>query len=166
MQTTVGLSFIVVNIVTAVALIIGGGWAYLQYIRGRTFKRRLQVGVSGQVRREHGILKILVDCRAENLGIRRFDVNSEGTAIRLLASRMDTPPLDEPLEGGWEVLGVWQAFAPASLELGESMDDAILLDLPDGGQSALRLELSVSLPSGESWRASDVVFLSEETDNQ
>jgi len=36
--------------VTAVAVIVGGLWAYFKFVRGRTFRPRLELGMSGQWR--------------------------------------------------------------------------------------------------------------------
>jgi len=36
--------------VTAAAVVIGGSWAYFKFVKGRTYRPRLEVGLSGQWR--------------------------------------------------------------------------------------------------------------------
>jgi hypothetical protein len=40
--------------VTAAAVIIGGIWAYFKFVKGRTFRPRLEVGLAGQWRLFNG----------------------------------------------------------------------------------------------------------------
>jgi hypothetical protein len=170
MQIFVDLASIVRDAVTAVALIIGGGFAYFKFIRGRTFRPRLNLVVTSKVRREQGVLHVLMDCGARNIGARELRITAEGTAVRLLASSVvstqDMEQSPQSSQSGWDLIGVWQPVEAKTLEPEEPLEDSVLVAIPDGGQAALRVEFSVSIPSGESWQASDIVFLAGEDDNE
>ncbi|WP_047865406.1 hypothetical protein [Rubrobacter aplysinae] len=174
MQIFVDLASVARDVVTAVALIIGGGFAYFKFIRGRTFRPRLNLVLTSKVRREQGVLHVLMDCGARNIGARELRITAEGTAVRLLASSMVSTQQDveqssqssQSSQSGWDLIGVWQPVEAKTLEPEEPLEESVLVTIPDGGQVALRIEFSVSIPSGESWQASDIVFLAGEDDNE
>lgn len=75
--------------------------------------------------------------------------------------------VEEAARSEWELVGVWSVFEDQLLlEPEESIRDPQLLELPEGGFAALRLELVVS-PEGSdrSWQTSEVVVIESAGDN-
>ena len=82
------------RVAATVALIVGGGWAYFTYIRGRTFTERLQLEVWGRLMRptarttrgatsEAMTMRILVSCTARNIGTRKLTFEADASAVTL-----------------------------------------------------------------------------------
>lgn len=153
---------VVVPLATAV-------WAYYKFVRGRTFRRRLTTEVSGFVRRDPtgGILYLFATIGMENVGFSRFEVLQEATALGVLthAVRPAGSP-SEPRRGEWEELAFWRVFEDQeALEPGESASEEVLLEIPDAGYAALKLELWVHSPDEVPWKGTAVVNLLPEGDN-
>jgi hypothetical protein len=153
-------------LVASIALIVGGGWAYFRFVAGRTLRRRLKVGVSGQIRRDQDSLRIIANCEAENIGLREFRITGEGTALRLLAQTLGAEgAIEAGEEARWELLGSWRAFDDRVLEPVETAENPLLVNLPNAEYAALRLELVVSVEARRSWRSAHVVFPAAGSDN-
>lgn len=154
-------------LVASIALIVGGGWAYLKYIRHRILKERLNTGVEGRVEESGDVLRLVVECEAENAGVREFDIGREGTTVRLYARTLDTVATDKAREASWEPMGTWRAFQERPLvEPGERIADTKLIELPKSGFGALLLELNTySESSGQPWISREVVPLRGRVDN-
>jgi hypothetical protein len=166
METLVDLSTILRNVVTALALAIGGGWAYFKFIRGRTFKERLKITVDGEMEPSSNLLRVSVSCEAENIGLREFRMAREGTSLTLFAHTL-AEPSDQARETSWELMGAWRAFEDRTvLEPGEALQEPVLLEVPEGGFAALMLELTVYSRSGRYWKAASVVTDQARGDNQ
>lgn len=167
MQTAVSLADIVYHVVAAVALIVGGGWAYFKFIKGRTFQRRLQVVLEGNIEKSPGVMYLIVNSRAQNIGLRELNINAEESALSIFTLSARTDAVEEAARSGWELLGVWSVFEDQLLlEPDESIRDPQLLELPEGGFAALRLELVVSPEGSErSWQTSEVVVIESAGDN-
>ncbi len=156
------LVFIIVPVATAV-------WAYYKFVRGRTFRRRLTTSVSGVVRRDPsgGTLYLFATVEMENVGLSRFGVLQESTALGVLTHALraaDAPT--EARRGEWQELGFWRVFEDQeALEPGESASEEILLEIPDANYAALRLELWVHSPDEVPWKGTAVVNLLPEEDN-
>ncbi len=153
--------------VATAAIVVGGLWAYLKFVRGRTFRLRLEPSVGGLVWREPGpeaALYLLIDCRARNAGLSKFRISVEESALQVFTSAA-AGPSPAPAAGeagataepvGWEELGGYAVFedsGAAPLEPAEQAQDEILLELPGGGPAALKLVLTVTARArrGRSW---------------
>jgi hypothetical protein len=62
--------------VKVVAVILGGIWTYLNYIRGRTFKRRLEPRISGEVCMVSSTSTPMISgsVQAKNVGLSKVDI--------------------------------------------------------------------------------------------
>jgi hypothetical protein len=77
-NVTAGIS----SIVTALAVIIGGIWAYRKFIRGRTFKPRVSVDMCAQWHFLAGVGHVLrVRIRVTNIGASKLALTSRGTGL-------------------------------------------------------------------------------------
>jgi hypothetical protein len=68
---------------TTVALVVGGLWAYFRFIKGRTYRPRLEVGMSGQWR--HIGEKYLLHARitVRNIGGSKVSLLQKGTGLKV-----------------------------------------------------------------------------------
>lgn len=114
--------------VTAVALIIGGVWAYFKFVKGRTYRPRLEVGLFGQWRSVDD--KHLVQARitVKNIGASVVTLLQEGTGLRVSVLALDQPKAPTPAI--WERLKVFEVLTDHKwIEPGETVSDDLLLDL-------------------------------------
>ena len=154
--------FVIVPVATAI-------WGYYKFVRGRTFRRRLTTEVSGSVSRDApgATLYLFATLKIENVGLSRFEVLQESTALGVLthALRPAGQPT-QPRRGEWEELGFWRVFEDQeALEPGESASEEVLLEVPDAGYAALRLELWIHSPDEVPWKGTAVVNLLPGADN-
>jgi hypothetical protein len=69
----------------AIIAIVGtAGWAYFKFVRGRTFRRRLELTISGEVTLSPGIVYLLTNSTAKNLGLSKFEIDHEKSGLRVM----------------------------------------------------------------------------------
>jgi hypothetical protein len=78
-DVTAGIS----SIVTALAVIVGGSWAYFKFVRGRTYEPRLAVELVGEWRKIGGNDVLHVRIRVSNVGSSYLALNQYGTGLRV-----------------------------------------------------------------------------------
>jgi hypothetical protein len=119
--------------ITGVAVIAGGIWAYFKFVKGRTFRPRLEVDLSGewqsvgQWRRNRRQL-LQARIRVKNIGASKVTLLQKGTGLRVsvLAANQPSPPAP----AGWDSRGVFVILKEhAWIEPGETISDDLLLDL-------------------------------------
>lgn len=120
---------IVGGIVTVLAVIIGGLWAYFNFVKGRTYRPHLEVALSGQWRHvdKHEYLQTRISVK--NIGKSVVSLNQKGTGLRV--SVLGTQTLAQaPKECIWSALRVFPVLADHDwIEPGETVSDDLLLDL-------------------------------------
>jgi hypothetical protein len=147
------------NLVTAVAVLIGGFWAYFKFFKGRTFSLRATIETSGTwcTVDERHLLRFRVILK--NTGSSKFTYLSAGT--RFVVSRL-TVLQGEHRAGTvpWERIGAGhELFAdrPNSgilhtwwLEPEESAVDEFLIDLQTPEECAVRYDIYINYKRGRS----------------
>jgi hypothetical protein len=148
-----------------VAIVGTAGWAYFKFVRGRTFKRRLELTISGEVRRGPGIVYLLTNLTAKNIGLSKFEIDHEKSGLRVMTHASEVA-VTEPRLAEWRPLSTWAVLdGQRLLEPGEPAAEELLIEIPDEGFSAFRLQLWVSSTHDESWEVTAVVNLEPAGDN-
>lgn len=143
------------KVVKIAAIVIGGVWTYLKFIRGRIYRPRLRLSVSGRIAMVEGQQHLVVNLTMENVGSSKVDIGEEGTGLRLFSPAL-TPAVVPPDQTVWMRLGSFSVFEkPGWLETGESIQDQLLIALPPGG-SVFKLEFRVVARKIE-WHARAIV---------
>jgi hypothetical protein len=134
------LSSSISELVTAAAVLIGGGWAYMKYVRGRTFRNRAKLDLSVEPyegRRAHALL---VEVTMHNDGASRIELGLENEKF---------VRVDEVLDEDWTAAGNvdWDAGPPVMLtrlfdahtwlEPNETISDQVLVPVPPPGRKVL-----------------------------
>jgi hypothetical protein len=134
--------------VKIVAVILGGIWTYLNYVRGRTFKRRLEPTISGKVVPcgEMAGLFVSGTAQVKNVGLSKVDIEQSGTAIVIDdmipgASKKGIPKLVKAnIPGG--VAGVFERHR--WIEPGETIEESFAVLLPvRNDRACVRLRLRI-----------------------
>lgn len=155
------------NIITSGAVVIGGVWVYFNYIRGRTFARRAELGVTSSLERGNS-LYLCATVTLKNSGQSNLPLNENMKVIRLSGIA------DRTSDG----IGVakWQRIMTlpileqhAWLEALETVTDTVVYSLPcaSGGgphYSAYQVEAIVGTRRrlisrrGTLWQSRTVLF--------
>ncbi len=148
-----------------VAIVGTAGWAYFKFVRGRTFRRRLELTISGEVRRGPGVVYLLTNSTAKNIGLSKFEINHEKSGLRVMTYASGGTTMEARL-AEWRPLSTWAVLeGQGSLEPGESAAEELLIEIPDEGFLAFKLQLWVSSTHDESWEVTAVVNLEPAGDN-
>ncbi len=149
-----------------VAIVGTAGWAYFKFVRGRTFRRRVELTISGEVRRGPGIVYLLTNATTKNIGLSKFEIDHERSGLRVMTHASEGA-VTEPRLAEWKPLSTWPVFeGHGLLEPGEPAAEELLIEIPDEGFSAFRLQLWVSSTKDESWEVTAVVNLEPAGDNE
>ncbi len=133
-----------------VAIVVGGGWAYFKFVRGRTFRRRLELTISGEVRRRPGVVYLLTNSTVKNIGLAKFEINHEKSGLRVMTHTSDNPVTEARL-AEWEPLSTWPILeGQGLLEPGEPAAEELLIEVSDEGFLVFKLQLWVSSTHDES----------------
>jgi hypothetical protein len=129
------------SVATAVALAVGGIWAYYKFFRSRTFRPRLEGAVQARLVRSGGRRLIDVTVTIKNAGLTRLDLTQEGSGLRFFCNTgEESDYLYDQLP--WRHLITHPVFtAHAWVEPSESISDRLLVQLEDDAALAYRLEL-------------------------
>jgi hypothetical protein len=120
--------------ITGVAVIAGGIWAYFKFAKGRTFRPRLEVDLSGQWRRVGSWQRLnrkqllQARIRVKNIGASKVTLLQRGTGLRVSVLAASQPP--PPAPARWDSQRVFVILKEHSwIEPGETVSDDLLLDL-------------------------------------
>ena len=165
LQTLQAWADIVQKTAATIAIVGTAGWAYFKFVRGRTFRRRVELTISGEVRRGQGVVYLLTNSTAKNIGLSKFEIDHEKSGLRVMTHASEGA-VTEPKLADWEPLSAWPVFeAHGLLEPGEPAAEELLIEIPDRGFSAFRLQLWLSSTKDESWEVTAVVNLEPAGDN-
>jgi hypothetical protein len=98
------------SIVTALAVVFGGAWAYFKFVRGRTFKTRLSVDIVGEWRSIDEGQFLQVRVTVKNIGETDFHLNRDGTGVRVSFPSQEQQQQERIYEGDavdWESICDW-----------------------------------------------------------
>jgi hypothetical protein len=119
---------IVRNVATAVALIVGGIWAYFKFVKGRTYRPRLEIGLFGQWRLINGEHQLHARITVKNIGASVVTLLQPGTGLRVSLLATEQPAAPAPAV--WESQRVFKVLVEHQwIEPGETVSDDLLLRL-------------------------------------
>lgn len=139
-----------------IALLVGGLWVYVNYVRGRTHVPRLQLELKAAVLRKENRRYLLATLAVKNPGLSIVQITQKGSA--LLVSRLSA--LDEVpqvIDSHWEHDGAFDVLTKhASIEPGLTINEQKLIMLPVSESDAFLLQLRV-VAHGRSWSTITIV---------
>lgn len=127
------------------AAVIGGAiWAYFRFVKGRTFSRRLEPVVAGEVIRRDGVLSVTATITAKNIGASKIDVEPRYCALRVLAYGTQGGTIAG--EVSWTRLATLPVLqAQVLLEPGETIGEQVLFETPDRSYVAFKVDAAQKL---------------------
>lgn len=126
--------------VETAAILAGGVWAYYKFLRMRTFKARLSLGMSGEALHHAEGLYLSVILEAKNIGSTRVRLEPDSAGLRIFAMK-GLSPSNEVARGEWERLATYPLLEGEEwIEPGETLQDTLLITLPTTLALPVRLE--------------------------
>jgi hypothetical protein len=157
------------HLTQALALVVGGTWAYLKYLRGRTFAYRADIALAAELVDPGGRPAVMTRLSVKNAGLSKLPLKPGGKVLHLYATSAST--WAPPAELEWTRLLTTLVLAEHEwIEPGETVTEDTLLPLPtdDAGWLAVRVEAQVwskrrrRRPGGTKWSATATLALSEQ----
>lgn len=71
------------KIIKVVAVVLGGIWTYLNYVRGRTFKRRLELSVTEKLLQSGSNILVTGVAQVKNVGLSKVSISRTPSAIMI-----------------------------------------------------------------------------------
>lgn len=152
---------VVDKVVKVLAVLIAGGWTYVNYIRGRTFKRRLEPSISGKVIRNMGVSFLSGSVQVKNVGLSKVRIEQKGTAVEVLAQVLGTDSELHPPKLNTKDIRVVEIFEKHGwVEPGEQIQESFFMVMPEGRDTiAILLKLRIVSEQVE-WNADSLVEVS------
>jgi hypothetical protein len=147
--------------VKVAAVVVGAAWTFLNYVRGRTFRSRLDIDLTGAISERGGVEFFVGSCAAKNVGLSKIPLQKVGTGASIYALR-----LAPRKSGGFRLveqeIKVFQIFDRHGwVEPGEQIADPFAVTVPDAPGELVAVRVSVMISSGKTtWSASNITELS------
>jgi hypothetical protein len=128
--------------VRILAVVLGGGWAYWKFARGRVFHTRLEPTVSGRCFEDRRGDYVIATIKLKNVGASKLDLQSKGTVLIVegCARSKESAP-ERPVD--WFTINIKSIFEDhTGVEPSETIESSVLVDLPPH-LIAVRLEARV-----------------------
>ena len=128
--------------IRALAVIVGGGWAYMKFARGRIFHTRLEPTVSGRCFEDKRGDYVIATVKLKNVGASKLHLQGKGTVLIVdgCARARDNAPA-RPVE--WLTINIKSIFEDhTGVEPSETIQSSVMVDLPPH-LIAIRLEARV-----------------------
>lgn len=123
------------HITTSLALVVAGFWAYLQFVRRREDKPRLELTVTSKGIALGGDKHLLVTLQLRNTGSCDVDISQRGTGLEITLLK----PVSSLV---WNPPPVQDVFINHQwVEPGELISDHLLLEMPPREPLLLKLQL-------------------------
>jgi len=118
------------------AYVIGALWVYFKFLKGRTYKPRLEPKLTGRVINNGGLEFVKISIKIKNIGLSKFDIKQEGTALRLLSYDSSNP--NDPWKHQ-QTISILKAHK--WIEPGETVGEHSLIPFSKTKQIAVKAEL-------------------------
>jgi hypothetical protein len=128
------------HLVTTLAVLVGGTWAYFKYVRGRTFASRAEVAVSGALYTADQQQIIKATVALKNTGASKLALERQGKVIRVHTASIDGSSGSSELR--WDHLETVPVFqAHGWVESSETVTDEALIVVPSSSDAPLAYKL-------------------------
>jgi hypothetical protein len=136
-------------IVKFAALVVGGLWALMNYRRGRTYKRKLELGITGKLFRRNGKLYLSILCRLKNVGLGIYPIKQEGSACQIFAFMRLKP----------EHVRTYSVFTDHGwIEPGEQIEHPLIVRIAVDESKLVGLQVKLIILSGDIvWTSSCII---------
>src|SRR5437588_5415174 len=124
------------------ALVVGGAWTVLNYFRGRTFTRRLEPTIHGNIVELQGAKYLTGEISVKNVGLTKVEVTQEPTALVVWFVNSAARKMSE------QMMAAHSVFKDHGwIEPGETISEPFLVPVPASAQEPLMIRLDLRIVS-------------------
>ncbi len=161
------------HLTQSLALIVGGAWAYLKFLRGRTFAYRADIELAGEIVDLRRRPAVMAHLSFTNTGLSKLPLKEGGKVIHLYGT--SAAVWAPPAELEWRRIFTALVLAEHDwIEPGETVTEDVLLPLPTdpAGWLAVRAEAQVwsqrrrMRRGGTKWSAAVTLALFDEREHE
>ena len=157
---------VVWKVAASAGVVVGGIWTYFKFIKGRTFQPNIIPKVAGEAREKEREIFLIATTEVENAGASKVTIDHEYTVVRVLTAKALARGEEGPIEWGERAFATRKILQHREhLEPGGTAVDTELFQIQNDNFVALRLEVLVTSPKGDTWTGVGIVNLSEGVDN-
>lgn len=134
------------KIVAILGILVGGIWVYINFIKGRIYRPRLEQNITARLFEQKGAHLLLVNLELKNIGLSRVSLQQEGSGLRLFFAKplkLNNPEARNGivLQVDWERQATFSALTKNKwIESKEVIVEQQLLDIPPDRPTAFKLE--------------------------
>jgi hypothetical protein len=132
---------VVSKIITALATILAGGWAYYRFVKGRVFKPRLTLTAKARQLHIRTTEYVLSTIELSNVGLSRVDIDSATLRVCSLLGNAIAETVSVPQRVWLDTCRV--LLAHRWIESGEVVNEQNLLTLPLNHSSPILIDFRV-----------------------
>ena len=147
------------DVVEILGIVVGGFWAYLNYIRGRVYKHRLEPSVSGRFVKTETFCYLVIRVMVKNVGLSKVALVRERINL-IVYPACEATEVDKPSEVHWPAVEDCQIVRVLAhhqwIEPAEPIEDELVVQLPNRPADVYQLFLRIERK--EAWSANAIVF--------
>lgn len=148
---------VIKDLMTIVAVLVGGAWAYFNFFKGRIYRPRLESGVTGKFVAKDGKTYLSITAHLKNVGLSDVQIKDDGTALVILLYQSAAGAENMVRDVQRESVGAFSVFnAHHWIEPNELIQDHRLIALPNSDWVAVRVELRV-VSIGIEWNSAVIL---------
>lgn len=147
---------IVKNVAELIAIGMAGAWAYFNFFKGRTYKTRLEPKISGKLISKNGSDYRVFTAQLKNIGLSDVEIAQKGSAIRVFKYGVEasSPQVSSVGQTRLATLPVFESHK--WIESGETIEDRLLIAIPEIDYVALQLQLRL-VSNRTEWNSAAIV---------
>ena len=137
------------------AVIVGGIWTWVNYVRGRTFRKRLDIELPGSVAELGGVKYFRGECRAKNVGSSHIPILKYGTGVTIFTLWLVKSPRGEWTIVEREINALDLVSKDAWIEPGETFSKPYIMTLPASTDQFVGMRTEAMINNGSTvWTVS------------
>jgi hypothetical protein len=136
------------DIATIIAIAVGGLWAYFNYFRKRTYKRRVECSLNVSFTRIQSQSLMVIAAQAKNVGLSRVKISQSGTALFVYMMDQEQLAATFPVSFNWNSHdAAFEVFTDHGwIEPGELINQPLSVKLPEDGPRMYKVVLKLTSP--------------------
>jgi hypothetical protein len=144
------------NVAEIIAIGMAGAWAYFNFFKGRTYKTRLEPKISGKLISKNGSDYLVITAQLKNIGLSDVEIAQKGSAIRVFkyGAEASSPQVSSVGQTRLATLPVFESHK--WIESGETIEDQLLITIPEIDYVALQLQLRL-VSNRTEWNSAAIV---------
>jgi hypothetical protein len=131
------------SVLTILAILFGGIWAYFNFLKGRKFRPRLEIEISGEPFLKDDVYYIKTILKLGNVGLSNLRIEQKGSAL-IISSYYSPNDSSKVTDLAGSEVGTFPVFERHEwIEPNETIEEHKVITIPRSAQIALGLHLRI-----------------------